>query len=1050
MVGSQNEIVERLTDRVRRLGTGANGVEFPTDRDDEVGRLASAIERVAVRLRGLEQSLQRHRTLLASERERRSVLFENTEDCIVRVDVGERVRIREANSQFERVFGFEDDDPVGVPLLDCIGLADCQESDRIRDSLQRGQPDEREVRLRTGDHWREFQLRFVPVSSGDGERSPPAEWYAMCTDVTERKKREQGEQRRRELYDITTDPALDSEEKIEQLLVRGREWFDLDNGYLSEVDPDGGTYSIEEAVGDEFVDAGETISLRQTFCRRTITTDDVLGIYDAVEEGLAHDPGYAEGDITCYIGARVTVDGETYGTFCFFDDEPADRPFTHTDESLVELMAQWVSYELQRREKERVRRQRKRQLEESETLFQHAQDALFLVDGESFTVQRVNPAYEQATGLAAEAVVGKTPREILGEESGAAVEAKYRQCVDRREPLRYEEVLSIDGEPRHWGTRIAPVVVDDDVDLVVGATRDVTEQRRREQALRSLHDATRELLTIEHEQGVADLVVETAATAFDSPAAALYRYDAAANELRPVAHTGAFVGPEGATTVAVAGGDSTLWNCFATGEATAFDALDDIDVSRTPDADVAGGLVVPVGTHGVFVVASRSRTVDDHQRRLVETLAATTEAALERIESETSLRDRETELAARNRRLARQVQITDIIRGIDQSLIGAKSREEIESAVCERLVGAEDVVFAWIGSRATSDEPLAPRAWDGDDEEYLDAVSFAPDASEPAVVTAREGEPTVVDDVATQLREDPWRSHAVGCGFGSALGVPLSVADHTHGVLTVYAARADAFGDLERDVFTELGETVANSIEAVNARRALHTDSFVELTLRIEEADTPLPRIAQETGADVEYEELAARAADQSRLFFAVSNATVEAVETTLDELVTVTQFQLVASSEDEHVFEATVSGTDLPSRLVRAGGTPRSVSASGSTLEVVVDIPADTDVREFVGRLERHYGETELLSRRNVERSSRARAELVSSLLEALTERQRDVLQTAYAAGFFEWPRESTGEDVAEMLDITQPTVNRHLRHGLRGLLDQLFDPDTAVRVED
>jgi len=59
----------------------------------------------------------------------------------------------------------------------------------------------------------------------------------------------------------------------------------------------------------------------------------------------------------------------------------------------------------------------------------------------------------------------------------------------------------------------------------------------------------------------------------------------------------------------------------------------------------------------------------------------------------------------------------------------------------------------------------------------------------------------------------------------------------------------------------------------------------------------------------------------------------------------------------------------------------------------------------------------------------------------ELLTERQQEVLRTAYLSGFFDWPRETTGEEVAEMLDITQPTVNRHLRVSERKLLDLLLE---------
>jgi predicted DNA binding protein len=52
-------------------------------------------------------------------------------------------------------------------------------------------------------------------------------------------------------------------------------------------------------------------------------------------------------------------------------------------------------------------------------------------------------------------------------------------------------------------------------------------------------------------------------------------------------------------------------------------------------------------------------------------------------------------------------------------------------------------------------------------------------------------------------------------------------------------------------------------------------------------------------------------------------------------------------------------------------------------------------------------------------------------------------VLRTAYFGGFFEWPRESTSEDIAELLNVSQPTINRHLRLSQQRLLSQLFEND-------
>lgn len=57
-------------------------------------------------------------------------------------------------------------------------------------------------------------------------------------------------------------------------------------------------------------------------------------------------------------------------------------------------------------------------------------------------------------------------------------------------------------------------------------------------------------------------------------------------------------------------------------------------------------------------------------------------------------------------------------------------------------------------------------------------------------------------------------------------------------------------------------------------------------------------------------------------------------------------------------------------------------------------------------------------------------------SALEALTDRQRDVLVTAVELGYFEVPREASAADVAAEFDLDQSTVTEHLRRAERNLL--------------
>ncbi|MFC7028414.1 helix-turn-helix domain-containing protein [Halomicroarcula sp. GCM10025710] len=49
-------------------------------------------------------------------------------------------------------------------------------------------------------------------------------------------------------------------------------------------------------------------------------------------------------------------------------------------------------------------------------------------------------------------------------------------------------------------------------------------------------------------------------------------------------------------------------------------------------------------------------------------------------------------------------------------------------------------------------------------------------------------------------------------------------------------------------------------------------------------------------------------------------------------------------------------------------------------------------------------------------------------------------MLTAAFHAGFFEWPRDVTGEDLAASLDVSPPTVHQHLRKAQRKVFAALF----------
>jgi predicted DNA binding protein len=637
------------------------------------------------------------------------------------------------------------------------------------------------------------------------------------------------------------------------------------------------------------------------------------------------------------------------------------------------------------------------------------------------------------------------------------VQERVERALEEGEPYDIEaRLVTAEGDQR-WVQSIAePVTEDGEVVALRGSVQDITEQKERELALKSLHEVTCGLLETETDAGAAELVVDAAAEALGLECVGVYLFDSTSNRLEPVAHVDALGGLFEEMGAVETGADSPVWDCFVSGERAVLDGTGEGWRELTCESAV-GGLLVPMGDHGVFVAATRDPALEAETRRLVETLVATAEAAFDRIETETSLRERDAELEAQNRRLRRQIQINDIIRQVDRSLVEAGSRAEIERTVCDRMVAADDIALAWIGSLDAAGNRLGIRQWVGSGEAYLDRVELATDAGdEPAVETVLSGEPTAVRNVLSDPDRSGWRGEALGAGLHSVLSVPLAFEEVTYGVLTVYSSEPEAFGDLERSVFAELGENIANSINAVETRQALHADTLVELTLELGADEDFLGRIARAAGCTVTYEGSATHTDEGARLFFRTADARPETVERVLEDLVVVDEYQLVAADFDAPevgnaaLFEATVTGSVLASRLVRHGGRPRSMTATPGGTDVVVAVPPSVEVREFVEMLRTSFPSVELVGRRTIERSTHTRQELVQSLLESLTDRQREVLQTAYHAGFFEWPRASTGEEVAAMLGVTQPTVNRHIRLAQQRLFAHLFEEGDVVLPDE
>ncbi|WP_049922669.1 PAS domain-containing protein [Halopiger djelfimassiliensis] len=329
-----------------------------------------------------------------------------------------------------------------------------------------------------------FEAYFPPLSTWFEVNAYPSETglSVYFRDVTERKrmKRELRETNRtlHRLYEITADSDRTFDEKIDELLELGRERLGLDVGFLARTDERRDRFEVTHSIGDdEQLRPGTSASLSDTYCQRTIRADGLLGFTDDPVAGPIGSDTYRRWELDCYLGGSVFVDDDLYGTLCFGSRSSREAEFTAAEQSFVELATQWVSYELERRH-------RQRELEESErryrTLAEHFPNGIVALFDDDLRYTLADGQILDELDISADEFVGRTVQERYDGETLEAFESNFRAALDG-EQRTFEFQL----HGREWLAYTLPIA-DNHGSVFAGMimVQDVTERNARERQLR--------------------------------------------------------------------------------------------------------------------------------------------------------------------------------------------------------------------------------------------------------------------------------------------------------------------------------------------------------------------------------------------------------------------------------------------------------------------------------------------------------------------------------------------------------------------------------------
>ncbi|SEP72493.1 bacterio-opsin activator domain-containing protein [Natrinema salaciae] len=689
-------------------------------------------------------------------------------------------------------------------------------------------------------------------------------------------------------------------------------------------------------------------------------------------------------------------------------------------------------------------------------------DGLAVLEGS--TVRLANPALLELAG--ADALVGRDVADLFDDELAAAVRERARSAV-----VRWMDPVSGTLEPDRDG---APVPVDVVAIPLPGPDRTLCVVRDGRNGPRAALPVVRRtvaaLRRADTPVAVREAVVDAIREFASADVAVWYHGDA--DRLRPAAVSTATdrasdaqparspdAGPS-IEPLSIDPDGTPLSDLLEGGRPTVFDRSAFADVLARTGVRAERVLAVPVAGRGVVLATSTEpMAFGGLDLDPIDALSDAGAVALESLERADDLR------ACRHdrSRLQTVAERAERLRETERSMLRADTREDVERRLCEAAVslGAlesdDGIELAWVGRADDGPETLEPTTWAGRDGEFLESttVPLGPDVGAPAGTAAATREPALIQDLATSetARGDAaeagrtWRRRLLERGFRSALSVPISSGAFHHGTLTVYAGRPSAFDERTRRVCTHLASIAGSAIGALRTKAALLADRVTELEVVCRDDAEPLSAIAHRLGERLDVRAVVPRSSGGSTVFCSVAAAESAAVRAPIESLPAVDSVSIVGQENGDPVLEIVLPAATAPpiARTVADhGGVLRSVTPVDERTRLAIDLGDPIGVRPFVQALERVHPGTELLARRERDRSPRS-ARVVDALIDELTDQQRRTLEAAYYGGFFEWPREHTGEEVAESLGISQPTFSRHLRTAERKLFELLFDGSTG-----
>jgi predicted DNA binding protein len=280
-------------------------------------------------------------------------------------------------------------------------------------------------------------------------------------------------------------------------------------------------------------------------------------------------------------------------------------------------------------------------------------------------------------------------------------------------------------------------------------------------------------------------------------------------------------------------------------------------------------------------------------------------------------------------------------------------------------------------------------------------------------------------------------------GRAMLAAVPVVDGETDYGSLVARSVHPDAFDQAERTALRDLGRRIARRLTAVKRRRLLSGDSVLRLAVSYSDRTSAFVALSADESCTVELEGVVPAESGAIVSFVRATGATPGAVLERVAADDRVEGARLIRSFETEALLEVVLAESTPIGLFAAPGGKVVDLTVEDGRARLVGEFPPGLDVRTLVEAVAADYPSVELHSKQERAEPTESSLAVERALEDELTDKQRSVLRGAYHAGYFEWPRGSTAEELADSMGVSSPTLHNHLRRAQQKLVGTALDEE-------